>query len=246
MVRLNAAGPSGLTLAVRFSGSQRTTLYQYDSARLSLPTPGTGIMLNESFRWPDISEPAPPSTASAIPAPEPKDVAIARKRLTSLVSPLILAGLSSAAGGVQATFKAPKSHDVARFEERLRDAGIGYVVRAQPVWSANLFHFELLILPEGHVQAWRPSVLWVEQELRRSRHPKAEPLTVTPDPQGYRATLLLSGGVQAQEVAQRIRSLSGVFTDVVVQSSPAKPVASAAANPSPFDRKEALLLLVMK
>jgi len=232
---LNKASPSGLTLAARFSGGKRSTLYQYDSARLSLPIPGTGMRLNESIRWPDISEPATPRTEATVPAPEASAVAQTRQRLTpSLLGPVLLAGLQPAVQGVRATLKATQSTHVAALEQRLRDAGIGYQVVRQPIWSGNAHHFELLILPAGSTAAWRPSLLWVEQELRRTRHPNAEPGPVQSDPQGYLVTLTLSGTAQAQDVARRIQTLSGAFAEVQVQ------------QPQDANARSARLLLVLK
>jgi hypothetical protein len=237
---LNKASPSGLTLSARFSGGKRSTLYQ----QLSLPIPGTGIRLNESIRWPDISEPAPPSTDIAPPAPEVPAVAQTRQRLSaSLLGPVLLAGLQPADLGVRATLKATRSEQVAALDERLRNAGIGYQVLRQPIWSGNAYHFELLILPAGSIAPWRPSLLWVEQELRRTRHPLAEPGSVQADPQGYRVTLTLSGSVQAQEVATRIQTLSGAFAEVRVDEPHG---AASAPEPGHLGARSARLLLVMK
>jgi hypothetical protein len=236
-VRLNKAGSSGLTLVTQFSGSQRSIIYQYDSARLSLPKLGTGIRLNESIRWPDVSEPAPPRYGATPPAPEAPAVLQTRQRLPAhLLGPVIQTGLHPAAQGVRASFKATQSRQVAAFEDRLREASIGYQVLGQPVWSNNAYEFELLILPAGNAAAWRPSLLWVEHELQRVRHPAAEPGPVQQDPRGYRVTLTLSGDVQAQDVAARIHTLSGAFAEVRVQT---------ARDPGAGSRT-ASLLLVMK
>ena len=90
----------------------------------------------------------------------------------------------------------------------------------QPLWSNNAHEFELLILPVGTAAAWRPSLLWVEHELRRVRHPAAEAGPVQQDPLGYRVALTLSGDTQAQDVAARIHTLSGAFAEVRVQTAP--------------------------
>jgi len=240
LLRLNKSGAKGLTLATRFSGGKRSTLYQYDSARLSLPIPGTGIRLNEAIRWPDISEPAPVRMDTAPAPPEAPDLAQARQRLTARVlGPVLLASLQSADLGVRVTLKATQSRQVAALDERLRDAGIGYQVLRQPIWSDNAHHLELLIVPAGSIAPWRPTLLWVEQELRRTRHPLAEPGPVRADPLGYRVSLSLSGEVPAHEVATRIQTLSGAFAEVLVQDPPA-------SSPAPLGPRSAQLLLVMK
>jgi hypothetical protein len=239
VVLLNRGSSSGLRLMVRFSGAQRTNLYQYESARLSLPGPGTGIRLNEVIRWPDVSEPAPTRIDNTPPAPEAASVAQTRQRLSSsLLGPVILTGLKPDAQGVLASLKAAQSKQVAAFEDRLRSAGMGYRVTRQPLWSNNAHEFELLILPADSTAAWRPSLLWVEGELRRTRHPMAEPGSIQVDPQGYRVRVSLAGSTQAQEVATRIQTLSGAFA--VVQVQPLDGVPSASGE------RTAQLLLVLK
>jgi hypothetical protein len=47
-VRLRPAVNGGVDIAVAFTGSQRTTLYSYDSARISIPKPGTRRMIAET------------------------------------------------------------------------------------------------------------------------------------------------------------------------------------------------------
>ena len=240
VVLLNRGSTNGLRLTVRFSGGQRTTLYQYDSARLSLPVPGTGRRLNESIRWPDVSEPAPPQIDNTPPAPEAPSVAQTRQRLSAtMLGPVVLTGLKPDAQGVQASLKATQTKQVAAFEDRLRSAGMGYRVLRQPLWSNNAQEFELLILPAGSTAAWRPSLLWVENELRRTRHPNAAKTgSIRADPQGYRVVFTLSGGTQAQDVATHIQTRSGAFTEVQVQ----QPVEVSSASGA----RTAQLLLVMK
>ena len=239
VVLLNRASPKGLRLTVRFSGSQRSNVFQYDSARLSLPVPGTGMRLNEAIRWPDVSEPAPTRIDNTPPAPEAPAVAQTRQRLSaSMLGQVILTGLKPDAQGVRASLKATQSNQVAAFEDRLRSAGMGYRVMRQPLWSNNAHEFELLILPAGSTAAWRPSLLWVDSELRRTRHPMAEPGSIQVDPQGYRVLLTLSGGTQAQDVATRIQTLSSAFAMVQVQ----QPVDVSSASGA----RTAQLLLVMK
>lgn len=240
VVLLDRASPNGLRLTVRFSGGQRSTLYQYDSARLSLPVPGTGMRLNEAIRWPDVSEPAPPRIDNTPPAPEAPSVAQTRQRLSAtMLGPVILTGLKPDAHGVRASLKATQSEQVAAFEDRLRSAGMGYRVLRQPLWSNNAHEFELLILPAGSTAAWRPSLLWVENELRRFRHPNAaETGSIQVDPHGYRVAFTLSGGTQAQDVATHIQTRSGAFAEVQVQ----QPVAVSSASGA----RTAQLLLVMK
>ena len=239
VLRLNKASPSGLTLTTHFSGSQHSTIYQYDSARLSVPKLGTGIRLNGAIRWPDVREPAPPRHNAIPPPPEPPTVIQARQRLPAhLLGPVIQTGLNPSPEGVRASFKATQSRQVAAFEDRLREAHVDYQVLKQPLWFNNAHQFELLILPEGAIAAWRPSLLWVEHELQRVRHPSAEPGPVKQDPLGYRVVLTLSGATQAQDVAARIHTLSRAFAEVRVQAPPGSDPGAG--------RRTATLLLVMK
>lgn len=239
IVRLKKANQSGLGLAARFSGGERTTVYQYDSARISIPKMGTSVRSDGAIRWPDISEPPPPEAAERAPeAPEAPAVAQTRRRLThSVLGPVVLGPLTPQADGVQVTFTAPQSAEVAKFEQRLRDAGIGYAVKRQPYWNGRSWAMVFLLPPPEQHVPWRPSVVWVEEELRRSRHPYAEVDRVQADPQGYVVSLTLSGDVRLADVALRTRKISPAFTEVAVLDD-TRPAEGAG-------RRRGQLLLVM-
>lgn len=238
-VRLKKANQSGLGLAARFTGGERTTVYQYDSARISIPKMGSNVRSEAAIRWPDISEPPPPEAAERQPeAPEAPAVAQTRRRLThSVLGPVVLGPFTPQADGVQVTFTAPLSADVAKFEQRLRDAGIGYAVKRQPHWNGRSWAMVFLLPPPEQHVPWRPSVVWVEEELRRSRHPYAEVERVQADPQGYVVSLSLSGDVRLADVALRTRRISPAFAEVAVLDD-TRPAEGAG-------RRRGQLLLVM-
>lgn len=244
-VRLRKGNLSGLALAARFTGGERTTIYQYDSARISVPRMGTNVRSEGAIRWPDISEPPPPVPVERQPeAPEAPAVLEARRRLTHpVVGPIVLGPFTAQADGVQAIFNASRSEEVAMFEERLRQAGIGYVVKQQPVWSNSGWRMVFLLPPPEKVVPWRPTRLWVEAELKRTRHPYADIDEVRADPQGYVVSLTLSGDARLADVALRTRKLSSAFAEVAVLDDPLPtgPAGSAGAA----GRRRGQLLLVM-
>jgi hypothetical protein len=82
-VQLTRAG-GGLGLGAAFRGGQRTTLYSYDSARISFPKWGTTQSVGGGIRWPNISEPRPFSETYVAP-PESQRVTRAREVLTSAI-----------------------------------------------------------------------------------------------------------------------------------------------------------------
>lgn len=217
-VRLARSGRGGLAIEVLFKGRQRSTLYSYDSARVSIPLPGTGQTLSEALRWPDASEPE--TTAQpAPPPPEPKAVVSARRLLDSKVlGPVILGGLRPSGDAVAATLKVLRSEDAVRLEDRLRAAGIAYQVKVSPVWSNNAYHMEILVWPEGGGpgNAWRPSVHRVEQELRKMANPMVDVAKVETSGDAYLATLKLLGQETPENVIARLRANSSLFSEIAL------------------------------
>ena len=218
-ISLRGGGPGGLAIEVRFNGGQRTTVYQYDSARISLPKPGTGTTRVETLRWPDIAEPAPPE-ARSLPAapepPEPKVVLAARRLLTpTLLSPVRLGPLKPLGDGVQVTLTASRSNDVARLEDRLRTAGLAYELTTQPVWTNNAWYLQLMLWPEGGgpKRAGRPSASRVQQELR-SLGPMAHADQVDEVDGAYVATVTLLGSQSVEAAVARLKANSTLFSQV--------------------------------
>jgi hypothetical protein len=137
--------PKGGELAVdvSFTGSQRMSLYSYESANVSIPRPGTRTTLKDSILWPVYSEPTPPATTTPT---EPTVVLAARKLLTAHVLGNVMLGwVSASAGGAKVTLTVPHSDDVTRFEERLRAASIHYRITTAPIWTNNAYYMALEI-----------------------------------------------------------------------------------------------------
>lgn len=217
-VSLRGGGPGGLAVEVRFAGSQRTTVYQYDSARLSLPTPGTGTAQVETLRWPDIGEPAPAGTRIEPPAPEPQAVLAARRQLTpALLGNVRLGPLKPLGDGVQVTLTASRSDDVARLEDRLRAAGLAYEMKTQPVWSNNAWYLQLVLRPDagGTARGWRPSVHRVQQELR-NLGPMTHADKVDEVDGAYVATVTVLGSQRVEDAIARLKANSTLFSQVDV------------------------------
>ena len=215
VVSLAPAAGGGLRIESSFSGSERTNLYSYDSARISVPKLGTGRRLSEIIRWPDIAEPYAAPRAGTEPASEPKAVAQVRRLLdTRVLGPVMLGGLQERGGAVAVTLKPPKSEDAVRLEDRLREAAIPYQVTVSPVWSDRTWHMELLVWPPGAgvTRPWKPSVHRVEHELRRFREPTVEVQRVEAVGDAYVATLRITGPVDG--MLERLKTLSTMFSEI--------------------------------
>ncbi len=214
------SGPSGaLFVQVRFSGNQRSITHIYDSARISLPKLGTGIVLRESMRWPDISEPVPETPAREVARePEPKAVLAVRTVLNSRVLGNMMLGSVTASGdAVLVTLTSHRSADVSQFEDRLRAASVAYEMKTQPIWTNNTYYMQLTVWPEGTAagRSWRPSVLRVEHELRSLR-PLATVDKVSDVGSAYVASISMLGSENLDVAIARIKANSNMFGAVDV------------------------------
>jgi hypothetical protein len=217
VVSLAPAAGGGLRIESSFSGSERTTLYSYDSARISVPKLGTGRRLSEIIRWPDITEPYAAPVAVTEPAREPKAVAQVRRMLdTKVLGPVMLGGLKERGDAVAVTLKPPKSDDAVRLEDRLREAAIPYEVKVSPVWSDRTWHMELLVWPPGAgvTKPWKPSVHRVEHELRKFREPTVEVQRVEAVGDTYVATLRITGQRPVDGTLERLKTHSTMFSEI--------------------------------
>ncbi len=213
---------SGLSLVITFSGGQRSTLFSYESARLSVPKLGTGVTQTEVLRWPDISEPGLP------PEPPPRQVSRAeldtRRMLQPLLHPVILGGLQPSGDAVLASLKAPTSAQAAQFEERLRQAGVPFEVKTAPRWSNGGYFMEMLIRPTRGASAsstaaptaQRPSPFWVTQSMNDAMHEPGLHVTgVEAEGEAYVATLSVVGRPDAQRAIARLKLNVDRFAVVV-------------------------------
>lgn len=224
---LAPAPGGGLGVQVRFRGSQRTTIYSYDSARLSVPRLGTGRTLTESMRWPDITEPVPePPAAAAPPAPEPAAVASVRRLLGHQVLGNVMLGPLQARGdAVLVTLTALRRDDVVRLEDRLRAAAIAYRPELQPVWSNNVYQLRLLVWPPGApaAPAARPSHLRVEHEVQRLLPPRVDVQQVQALGEGYVVSLTLLDPTPVDTLVDRLKAHAPMFREVAVLGEAVRP-----------------------
>jgi hypothetical protein len=242
---ITRAPRGGLLMQVKFSGRQRTTLYSYDSARISLPKLGTGRSLTESVRLPDISEPAPELPAGsgadrAPPPPEHPAVAGVRQLLTAQVlGNTVLGPLRPSGDAVLVILNATSSDAVLRFEERMRAGEIAYRVERQPIWSNNAYRMELLVWPRGTASApaARPSILRVEHEVRRLCPPLVDVQEVQTLGEGYVVALSLMDQTSVDDLVARIKAHAPLFREVAVLGESSRPDA-------PKQRTARLLLTV--
>ena len=206
----------GLGLATSFHGRERTTIYSYDSARISIPKFGTTQTLGDAIRWPNISEPKP---VEYVPVPESEPVQAMRRMLTpSVLGGVNLGGLKDSGDRVLASLNASNSDDVRAFEDRLRDAGIAYDVERAPIWSNNGYSMQFLFgtVDEGSKPTWRPSVMRVQQEIERMQHPMVSVAKVERDDGAYVATLDVLGGESTEMILKRLHLNTTMFADIAV------------------------------
>ena len=214
-IRLSRSG-AGLGLGASFSGRQHTTIFRYDSARVSIPKLGTSQSVGGGIRWPHISEPRP---VEYVPVPDSEQVQAMRQVLTaSVLGGVSLGGLQDSGDRVLASLNAPRSDDVLAFEDRLRAAGIRYDVKRAPVWSNNGYSMQFLFaVGEGASKAaWHPSALRVQQEIERMQHPMVSVSKVEDEDDAYIATLDVLGGESTDLILQRLRMNTTMFADIAV------------------------------
>ena len=217
---ITRAPRGGLLMQVNFSGRQRTTLYSYESARISVPKLGTGRSLTESMRLPDISEPAGTRAAGAPPPPpdHPTVVAVRQLLTAQVLGSTVLGPLRPSGEAALVILTATRSDEVLRFEDRLRAAEIAYRVEQQPIWSNNVYRMELLVWPRGAASApaARPSILRVEHEVRRLCPPLVAVQEVKTLGEGYVVALNLMDQTSVDDLVARIKAHAPLFREVAV------------------------------
>ena len=240
-VHIAPAAGKGLTVRIAFTGSQRTVVYSYDSARLSLPKPFTRKSFEETLHWPDAASVAQPAPTQAV-EPEAPDVAAVRKMLSDRVLwPARLVSARLRSNGVLVALKVPTSNDVAKLEQRLRDAGIAYRVTMPPTWSDRSHHMEMLVdpkpaargadatgnaasAPSGRPHAarvapapvqQRPTQQQVRDELQRAlSSPLVNLQAVVASGDSYIATLTLLPGMSPEQAIERLKARSTLIAQV--------------------------------
>jgi hypothetical protein len=217
IVRLTRSG-SGLSISTEFRGGERTTLYSYESARVSIPKLGTGRSLSEHIRWPGIDEARPLAPQSASVAESAQVVELRRQLNSVLAGAVRLAALKDTGGDkVHASLSASKSADIIAFEDRLRDAGLVYSMTSGPTSSNNGYYMEMLFsTAAGGAQAWRPSPFRVQHEIERIRHPMVSVRKVQASDNAYIAELNVIGAEPVEPILQRLRANTAMFASIEV------------------------------
>lgn len=218
-VSLARVADGGLQVQVQFRGSQRVTVYAYDSATLSVPKPGSSRRFHETLYWPAWS--VDDDRVRRPPAEEPPAVRSLRKSLDRAVLLNVQMGTPrQVAGGMLVSFDALNSKDVVAFEDRLRAAAIRYESRVAPIWSNGKFYMEFLIDESGGDKPSIPSPLRVEHELRKYGPPLADLVAVKWEGGAYVATMRLVRPHSAKSLVARLEAHAALFGSVALQESP--------------------------
>ena len=216
-VRLSRAG-SGLGIGTEFHGQQRSTIYSYDSARISVPKLGTARTLAEAIRWPNISEPRPASE-TYVEVPKSALVLATQRTLdASLLGGVNLGGLQDSGDRVLASLSAARSGDILAFEDRLRDAGIRYEVKRAPIWSNNQYFMQILLAGADGAgkRGWHPSGFRVQHEIERMQHAMVSVSKVEDAGEAYIATLDVIGLEPVEMILKRLRLNTTMFEQIEV------------------------------
>lgn len=163
-LRLKPEGRS-LRLELVFNGRERSTLYAYDSARVSVPKPFTARTLTSSLSWSPASAlpPLPP-----VPTPAQRATERGENDLRARIESLVIGHLGvvkAEAGGTRVQLRSARAADVVATEDRLRAAGLSYEVLKEPLWYDGAHHSEILVRSGG--SPGRPSAFRVAAELDR-------------------------------------------------------------------------------
>jgi hypothetical protein len=218
VIALQRQSDRSLAVTVTFTGRQRISLFSYDSANVSIPKLGTRRVMTETIRWPVWRD----SDTRPLPIPTPPEPAAAlsvRQRLNSQVLGNMNLGVVDPSGeGALVTFTASRTEDVIAFEDRLRNASIGYDVERAPIWTNNAWYMAFLITPGpvGAHAVWRPSVLRISHEIERLAPVLVSVDSVEADADAYIATLSILPGGSLGDFAARIEAHSTVLADVEV------------------------------
>jgi len=212
-----------LSISVRFTGSERISLYSYDSANVSIPKPGTRNTLTDSFSLPVYSDTDSLASSKPVISGIERDT---RQRLApEVLGNVAINELQPSGDGALAIFTVARSDDVVAFEDRLRAAGIRYETRAEPSFWNNAYHMELLIRPAGAVATSpaRPSAFRIEQDLQRVLPGVAVIDKIVASKNGYVVTLNIHDSTSIADIVRRVELNSTLITemDLIDEAIPA-------------------------
>lgn len=211
-VRIGGKRDIGLDIQITFTGSQSSTLYSYDSARVAVPIPFSGTTLREQLHW------GASSLGDLVePPPEPKEVQDVRALLDSkMLGAVTLFAVRANGDSVLARLSAHNKEEVARLEDQLRAASIPYEMKG-PRWvGSGYYELELLVRPKGSGApvAKGPGLLRVEQELTRIHWPNVYVKKVAAAGDGYVATLDVQGSDSVEAVILMFKRNTTLFADI--------------------------------
>jgi hypothetical protein len=220
VVSMRRESGGGLAFTLQFTGVQRSTLYSYDSARISIPLPFTRRRLVE--------------TAEVMPAhlapPPPDPVKLARKRAEELTLDSLASkvrGLTGASIGVKEAkaegtllyLRAGSTDQMLRIEDSLLTSDLPYEVVGEPYWAGSVYTFIILVRSERGGAVRRPSAFRVEKELDKllcQHNTKGSHVVKTKRTgEDYEARVALQGGMTAAEAADCIAGRSKLISQAL-------------------------------
>lgn len=218
VARVRPSARGSLAFELRFNGGERSTLYSYDSARISVPRPFTGRQWVDSLNWLAASEaPAPvrppdPAQVAAERAAEREDEAL-RSKLRSLIGRSMLGFVKPEPGGMRVQLRASRSEDVVDTEDRLLKSDLAYQVVREPSWYNNLHHTEILVRT-GRAGARLPSAFRVAAELDRLMSGTAHVVKAQREGDDYLVQVALLRGARAADAIGRVLPRSTLVAQV--------------------------------
>ncbi len=208
-----------LLLDLEFRGSERSTIYSYDSARVSLPRPFTGRSLQVRMTWlPAARAPAPPSTPQP---PNPAQRAAERQqdelraRLDSLLGRSMLGFMKSEEFGTRVQLRATRSADLLDTEDRLLASDLVYDVVREPGWYEGAHHSEIFVHLRQSGLPNRPSAFRIRAELDRLMAGTGHVVKAAREGQAYVLQVDLRRGAVAAEVIDGVVRRSALVARIV-------------------------------
>jgi len=221
-VALRPGSGGSLAFELRFSGVERSTVYSYDSARLSLPRPFSRRTQRDTLVWQPAHEAAPPPPAPRPSEPSQRAAERAEQALRDRLSPLTVGTrvgiVTPEASGLRVRLHAHRSEHVVATEDGLLAADLAYEVLREPRWSNNTWESEILVrAAHGPGGAW-PSAFRVAAELDRlmceGSGGRAHVVSAARDSDGYRVQVALVGGLTGAEAQACVAQRSGLVREL--------------------------------
>jgi len=209
VVSIRRGSGGGLAFTLQFTGVQRSTLFSFDSGRISIPMSLTRRRLVET------AEVMPAHLAPPLPPP-PDPAKLARKRaeelpLDSLASKVrSLTGASigvteAKAEGTLLHLRASSTDAMLRIEDSLLMSDLPYEVVGEPYWAGSVYTFKILVRSERGGAVRRPSAFRVEKELEKllcvGNTKGSYVIKTRRNGEDYEARVALQGGMTAAEAA---------------------------------------------